>query len=68
MHGLKADEVAALTGPQREGVLARRSELEWVAVDGVLRPISIAYGRLIDDYLEDELEDFDSATTDWMNP
>jgi len=68
MHGLKAEEVASLTGPQMESVLARRNELEWVAVDGVLRPISKLYGRLIDDYLEDELEDFDLATMNWRSP
>jgi hypothetical protein len=50
-----------------EHVRNARQEIEWVAVDGVLRPLSHLYERLIDDYLGDEIEDFELSTSDWMS-
>ncbi len=64
-HGISQAEGSAMSQSAIEDVRNARQEIKWVAVDGVLRPVSELYGRLIDDYLEDELEDFELASRDW---
>jgi hypothetical protein len=40
-------------------------DIRWVAVDGEIRKLSPLYARLLDDYLGDEEEDFEAASTEW---
>ena len=66
-HGLAQMEVSSMSQSTIEQVRNARQEIEWVAVDGVLRPLSHLYERLIDDYLGDEIEDFELSTSDWRS-
>jgi len=64
-HGMKQEDVSNMTREDTDGLVDRRQELKWVAVDGVLKPMNDVYGRLVDDYLEDEIEDFATARLNW---
>jgi hypothetical protein len=59
------EDVSNMTTSDVEGLVDRRQELKWVAVDGVLKPVTEVYGRLVNDYLKDEIEDFASAQLNW---
>jgi hypothetical protein len=64
-HGMSKEEVSNLSDCERKAINELRQELSWVAVDGVLQPLSELYSRLVDDYLEDEMEDFAVSSTKW---
>ena len=57
-----------MSRPELKALHDLRQDLHWVAVDGVLKPLSKLYGRLIDDYLGDEIEDFSLSPMNWGNP
>lgn len=40
-------------------------DIRWTAVDGKIRKVSPLYAKLLHDYLEDEQEDFGTATVGW---
>ena len=67
-HGMSTEEVSKMSQPELKALHEIRQDLHWVAVDGVLKPLSKLYGRLIDDYLGDEIEDFSLSPMNWGNP
>lgn|GEM_PF-805026 len=66
-HGNSQEQLSAMSPAALEDIANSRQELEWFAVDGVLQPLSTLYGRLIDDYLGDAMEDYDLSSMNWTS-
>lgn len=65
LHGREEYSGKALSDLEISKLVKEWHDIRWVAVDGEIRKISTLYSQLLHDYLEDEEEDFDTATPDW---
>lgn len=65
LHGTTTHTGRVCTEEEVENIVENWHDIRWVAVDGSMIKISELYRRLLDDYLEDEEEDFERSSFKW---
>jgi hypothetical protein len=65
VHGLSENQINKMSQKELGQMKIIRHDVKWVAVDGEMREMSPPYDRLLNDYLNDEIEDFSQASMDW---